>query len=140
MAAATLLPPFLPLLQIQGTPASSQAAMIRSFAGTTFTNPTGTAMMSSGRNPFRSSSSSASKAVGALPTAKMSGYLCFLCQTAFISFPASGFIFPQSGADVSPFPSGISGRNASRKAFFTAAADRVVPSLRAVSAISGSAI
>ena len=68
MAAATPLPPFLPLLTIQGTSVS----MICSLAPTTFTKPTGTPMINAGRKLVCSINSfSARSAVGAFPMAKI---------------------------------------------------------------------
>ena len=61
MAAATLLPPFLPLATIQGTPAER----ISSLASTTFTKPTGTPTTRRGRiSPVRIFSYSRIGAVG----------------------------------------------------------------------------
>lgn len=66
IAAAKLLPPFLPLATITGT----LHLLIISFASTTFTKPTGTAIISTGFILFSSINSfSFIRAVGALPTA-----------------------------------------------------------------------
>ena len=74
MAAATLLPPFRPRLMMQGTP----DRRISSLAGTTFTKPTGTPMISSGRQPvFSMISCRDTSAVGAFPTATIRGLVSF---------------------------------------------------------------
>ena len=67
MAAAILLPPFLPLATIQG----SLLSIIISFEATTFTKPTGTPITPSGFTfPSLISSVILINAVGAFPMAK----------------------------------------------------------------------
>ena len=70
MAAATVEPPLRPLATMAGTRRASSS----SFASTTFTNPTGTPTTSAGAIfPASMSSARRRSAVGALPTATMSG-------------------------------------------------------------------
>ena len=75
IAAAMLEPPFLPLATIRGMSevlSDFLSFQISSFASTTFTKPTGTAMIPAGlRFSSRMSRSNSIKAVGALPMAKM---------------------------------------------------------------------
>ena len=71
IAAATLLPPFLPFATMYGTPLS----IIISFDSQTCTNPTGTPITKAGlTSPLLINLSNSSSAVGAFPTTKMIGF------------------------------------------------------------------
>ena len=103
MAAATLLPPLRPIATMAGTPCFSQTAKSRSLLSTTFTKPTGTPMTSAGRRPLSICSAIVSRAVGALPTARMApGCSCaafFIAATARV-VPASFAAAATSGSAI----------------------------------------
>ena len=91
MAAATVLPPFLPFATIYGT----STVMIRSFACTTLTNPTGTPITRAGcTHPSRISSSMAISAVGAFPTEKMICFPVFCAMSAAFFILAAALVVP----------------------------------------------
>ena len=110
MAAATLLPPLRPIATMAGTSCFSQTEKSRSLLSTTFTKPTGTPMTSAGRRPLSICSAIVSRAVGALPTARMApGCSCAAAQLRQTGFGDAGQRHVCIGHDDGPGVEGLDG-------------------------------
>ena len=98
MAAAILLPPFLPRAMIYG---AQSLSIISSLLSTTFTKPTGTPIISAGDSlPARIRLSMEISAVGAFPIAKIHGFVISAAFSIDTSAFANAFQVNMSSNDL----------------------------------------